>query len=74
MLVVVVVFFFSCVWMNFRCRGKLITDVKTFFSSSSPRRLSEEDANVQELLVPIRLEFPVDHHTMRDTFIWNLHG
>lgn len=27
-----------------------------------------------ELLVPIRLEFDVEPHKMRDTFIWNLNG
>ena len=24
--------------------------------------------------MPIRLEFDVDHHKMRDTFVWNLNG
>ncbi|TFY56219.1 hypothetical protein EVJ58_g7775 [Rhodofomes roseus] len=37
-----------------------------------PRRLKPEDANRPEQLVPIRLEFDVDHHKMRDTFVWNL--
>ncbi len=27
-----------------------------------------------EQLVPIRLEFDVDAHKMRDTFVWNLNG
>lgn len=27
-----------------------------------------------EQLVPIRLEFDVEHHKMRDTFVWNLNG
>ncbi|KAH8097112.1 hypothetical protein BXZ70DRAFT_895483 [Cristinia sonorae] len=35
-------------------------------------RLSEKDALVPEQLVPIRLEFDVEHHKMRDTFVWNL--
>lgn len=39
-----------------------------------PRRLKEEDANRPEQLVPIRLEFDVEHHKMRDTFVWNLNG
>ncbi|KAF5352064.1 hypothetical protein D9758_009401 [Tetrapyrgos nigripes] len=37
-----------------------------------PRRLKKEDANRPERLVPIRLEFDVDHYRMRDTFVWNL--
>ncbi|RPD76210.1 SNF5-domain-containing protein [Lentinus tigrinus ALCF2SS1-7] len=37
-----------------------------------PRRLSDEDAQRPEQLVPIRLEFDVEHHKMRDTFVWNL--
>ncbi|KAI0822438.1 hypothetical protein BC628DRAFT_1417718 [Trametes gibbosa] len=37
-----------------------------------PRRVPDEDANRPEQLVPIRLEFDVEHHKMRDTFVWNL--
>ncbi|TBU24697.1 hypothetical protein BD311DRAFT_671180 [Dichomitus squalens] len=37
-----------------------------------PRRISDEDAQRPEQLVPIRLEFDVEHHKMRDTFVWNL--
>ncbi|GLB39897.1 putative SNF5-domain-containing protein [Lyophyllum shimeji] len=37
-----------------------------------PRKLDEEDVNRPEQLVPIRLEFDVEHHKMRDTFVWNL--
>ncbi|KAF9444193.1 SNF5-domain-containing protein [Macrolepiota fuliginosa MF-IS2] len=37
-----------------------------------PRKLDPEDADRPELLVPIRLEFDVEHHKMRDTFVWNL--
>ncbi|KAJ4489990.1 hypothetical protein J3R30DRAFT_3653479 [Lentinula aciculospora] len=37
-----------------------------------PRRLGTEEANRPEQLVPIRLEFDVDHHKYRDTFVWNL--
>ena len=40
----------------------------------SPRRVSDEDASRPEQLVPIRLEFDVEHHKMRDTFVWNLNG
>ena len=39
-----------------------------------PRKLSLEDANRPEQLVPIRLEFDVEHHKMRDSFVWNLNG
>ncbi|OBZ66973.1 hypothetical protein A0H81_13301 [Grifola frondosa] len=34
--------------------------------------VAPEDANRPEQLVPIRLEFDVEHHKMRDTFVWNL--
>ncbi|PFH53423.1 hypothetical protein AMATHDRAFT_1089 [Amanita thiersii Skay4041] len=37
-----------------------------------PQKLSPEEACKPEQLVPIRLEFDVEHHKMRDTFIWNL--
>ncbi|RDB23387.1 SWI/SNF chromatin-remodeling complex subunit snf5 [Hypsizygus marmoreus] len=37
-----------------------------------PRKLDPADVNRPEQLVPIRLEFDVEHHKMRDTFIWNL--
>ncbi|KAF4612776.1 hypothetical protein D9613_011708 [Agrocybe pediades] len=37
-----------------------------------PRRISPEQANRPEQLVPIRIEFDVEHHRMRDTFVWNL--
>lgn len=37
-----------------------------------PRSLDPAEANCAEQLVPIRLEFDVEHHRMRDTFIWNL--
>ncbi|KAM5536841.1 hypothetical protein V8D89_009559 [Ganoderma adspersum] len=37
-----------------------------------PRRIPDEDAQRPEQLVPIRLEFDVEHHKMRDTFVWNL--
>ncbi|KAI8990720.1 hypothetical protein BD414DRAFT_413161 [Trametes punicea] len=37
-----------------------------------PRRIPDEDAKRPEQLVPIRLEFDVEHHKMRDTFVWNL--
>ena len=32
------------------------------------------DVNRPEQLVPLRIEFDVEHHKMRDTFIWNLNG
>ena len=37
-------------------------------------RLKTADAERGEQLVPIRLEFDVEHHRYRDTFIWNLNG
>jgi SWI/SNF-related matrix-associated actin-dependent regulator of chromatin subfamily B protein 1 len=39
-----------------------------------PRKLKAEDTNRPEQLVPIRLEFDVEHHRMRDSFVWNLNG
>lgn len=39
-----------------------------------PRRVKDEDAAAPEMLIPIRLEFDVDHHKFRDTFIWNING
>lgn len=32
------------------------------------------DDALPEQLVPIRLEFDVEHHKMRETFVWNLNG
>ncbi|KAG6916643.1 hypothetical protein DXG01_006064 [Tephrocybe rancida] len=37
-----------------------------------PRKLDIRDTNKPEQLVPIRLEFDVEHHKMRDTFVWNI--
>ncbi|EPQ51859.1 SNF5-domain-containing protein [Gloeophyllum trabeum ATCC 11539] len=37
-----------------------------------PRKIDPRDADRPEQLVPIRLEFDVEHHKMRDTFVWNL--
>ncbi|KAI0058365.1 SNF5-domain-containing protein, partial [Artomyces pyxidatus] len=37
-----------------------------------PSKVDPEDTDRPELLVPIRLEFDVEHHKMRDTFVWNL--
>ncbi|KAJ7039043.1 SNF5-domain-containing protein [Mycena alexandri] len=39
-----------------------------------PRKLDPEDANRAEELVPIRLEFDVDHHKIRDTFVWDMNA
>ena len=41
---------------------------------SRPRKIPLEDANRPELLVPIRLELDIEHHKLRDTFVWNLNG
>lgn len=56
---------FLCVWVG------VFTDVRFV---ASPRKLNPEDVNRPEQLVPIRLEFDVEHHKMRDTFVWNLNG
>ncbi|KAF7362225.1 hypothetical protein MVEN_00568700 [Mycena venus] len=39
-----------------------------------PRKPDPEDANRHEELVPIRLEFDVDHHKVRDTFVWDMNA
>ena len=39
-----------------------------------PRAIELADALKPETLVPIRIEFDVEHHKMRDTFVWNLNG
>ncbi|KAJ7647665.1 hypothetical protein FB45DRAFT_734019 [Roridomyces roridus] len=39
-----------------------------------PRKLDPEDANRREELVPIRLEFDVEHHKIRDTFVWDMNA
>jgi SNF5 / SMARCB1 / INI1 len=40
----------------------------------SPRRLLPKDADLPEILVPIRLEFDVDQHKFKEVFLWNLNG
>jgi SWI/SNF-related matrix-associated actin-dependent regulator of chromatin subfamily B member 1 len=40
----------------------------------SPRRLPSRDADLPEILVPIRLEIDVDQHKFKETFLWNLNG
>ncbi|KAJ7772139.1 hypothetical protein DFH07DRAFT_734479 [Mycena maculata] len=39
-----------------------------------PRKIDPEDANRPEELVPIRLEFDVEHHKIRDTFVWDMNA
>ena len=39
-----------------------------------PTRVRKEDVDKPELLVPIRLELDVEHHKLRDTFVWNMNG
>ncbi|KAJ7072654.1 SNF5-domain-containing protein [Mycena amicta] len=39
-----------------------------------PSKLRPEDANRPEELVPIRLEFDVDHQKVRDTFMWDMNA
>ena len=46
----------------------------TFLILHRPRVLNLEDVNRPEQLVPLRIEFDVEHHKMRDTFVWNLNG
>jgi hypothetical protein len=37
-----------------------------------PRKLQSKDADLPEVLVPIRLEFDVDQHKFKESFLWNL--
>lgn len=39
-----------------------------------PGKVDPEDVRREEILVPIRLEFDVEHHRMREAFVWNLNG
>ncbi|KAJ7496935.1 hypothetical protein FB451DRAFT_1017060 [Mycena latifolia] len=39
-----------------------------------PRKLDPEDTNRPEELVPIRLEFDIEHHKIRDTFVWDMNA
>lgn len=45
-----------------------------FIFGYRPRKINPQDANKLETLVPIRIEFDVEHHKMRDTFVWNING
>ena len=42
--------------------------------AARPGKVDLEDAKREEILVPIRLEFDVEHHRMREAFVWNLNG
>jgi len=42
--------------------------------AARPGKVDHEDAKREEILVPIRLEFDVEHHRMREAFVWNLNG
>ncbi|PPQ68608.1 hypothetical protein CVT24_005426 [Panaeolus cyanescens] len=53
-------------WREKRKRRKMREGLKL------PRAIAREEAERAEQLVPIRIEFDVEHHKMRDTFIWNL--
>lgn len=49
-------------------------DVVRMLMRCRPMRVRKEDVDKPELLVPIRLELDVEHHKLRDTFVWNLNG
>jgi SWI/SNF-related matrix-associated actin-dependent regulator of chromatin subfamily B protein 1 len=42
--------------------------------AARPGKVDFEEAKREEILVPIRLEFDVEHHRMREAFVWNLNG
>ena len=35
-------------------------------------KVNPEEAKHEEILVPIHLEFEIEHHRMREAFVWNL--
>jgi SWI/SNF-related matrix-associated actin-dependent regulator of chromatin subfamily B protein 1 len=37
-----------------------------------PAKVDPEEAKREESLVPIRVEFDIEHHRMREAFVWNL--
>jgi hypothetical protein len=42
--------------------------------AARPGKVDPDEAKREEVLVPIRLEFEVEHHRMREAFVWNLNG
>jgi len=48
--------------------------LSSWISTNSPKATVEEQANKDDVLVPIRLELDIDGLVLRDTFTWNLHG
>jgi hypothetical protein len=42
--------------------------------ATRPGKVDPEEAKREEVLVPIRLEFEIEHHRMREAFVWNLNG
>lgn len=43
------------------------------FYNSSHKEL-ERNAEQKEILIPIKLDFDIGTHKLRDTFTWNLNG
>lgn len=48
--------------------------LSSWISTNSPKATVEEQANKDDVLVPIRLEIDIDGLVLRDTFTWNLNG
>jgi hypothetical protein len=49
-------------------------NINTSNPAVRPGKVDPEEAKREEILVPIRLEFDVEHHRMREAFVWNLNG
>lgn len=54
-----------------RCKKRFDTAADL---TARPGKVDSEEAKREEILVPIRLEFDVEHHRMREAFVWNLNG
>ncbi len=46
----------------------------TYSPTYRPKSIHLQEADKPEVLVPIRIEFDVEHHKMREAFVWNLNG
>jgi len=68
----------DCRVVTWRCcfcaRFSFFSFLLTLLLLRRPSHIRPDVANRPEQLVPIRLEFDVEHHKMRDTFVWNLNG
>jgi hypothetical protein len=54
---------------EYPCFMKMFADL-----AARSGKVDLEEAKREEILVPIHLEFDVEHHQMREAFVWNLNG